>query len=136
MWAFKYANTSRRRYVYLGNWIWVCRIAQGIVLGNARLTTFLHICVSLVDVFCYSAVDPLLHKPVGVVRDGTHMFAYQQGFTVIIASGLVWMLEHSMYREAYAITQVAFFKQAESITSGLLGGMCDAVVRFVCISVP
>ena len=78
---------------YTQTWIQYCRLLQGIVLGNASLTTCLHLMTSIVQL----VVQASLHEDEHVKLE---LIVFREAILVSLAITFCWMAELSMYNEA------------------------------------
>lgn len=111
MWAWKYLVLSRYSFEYNAGWMVVGRILLGIIYGNARLQSILHILVMVVDVMQYS----MLRLP------NYDSYKWRQMYICTLVLGLTWVFESITWKE------VKRANRSVALVRGLLSGMCDAV---------
>mmetsp|Transcript_8075 Transcript_8075/g.25644 ORF Transcript_8075/g.25644 Transcript_8075/m.25644 type:complete len:800 (+) Transcript_8075:49-2448(+) len=120
MWIWKYATTDSisRSSEYDEVWIIVCRIVQGLVLGNARLSIILTVMVSVA------------HMIIRVVLWGPDKAHFHRELVLVVAySLLVWSFEQWQLAEAKAIVRAQMSDKSYALVSSVLSRMCDAVVE-------
>ena len=74
-------------------WIQYCRLLQGIVLGNASLTTCLHLTTSIVQLVVQASLPEYEFA-------NFKLIVFREAILVSLAITLCWMAELSMYKEA------------------------------------
>ena len=130
VWAGKYTVVTRPAYFHNESWIAVCRIMQGFVLGNAHLTFFLHMAVTIVDIMNF---DDAAHH-IGQYENPsyfvtTQIYAYRQVVMFCFMSGLQWLKERASYRAVEATCEAFRANEVERGMEHLLSGICEAVIH-------
>mmetsp|Transcript_96131 Transcript_96131/g.310051 ORF Transcript_96131/g.310051 Transcript_96131/m.310051 type:complete len:453 (+) Transcript_96131:1140-2498(+) len=113
-------------YIFNSRWMFVCSIFQGVMLGNARLTSLMYLLIFALDLYLFNMVEDAVSMSYRVRLPN---YALSQGFIVVLALLVVWTLERVLMQEAQATVEVQQMTQAEAMVSQLLDAICDAVVK-------
>lgn len=137
MWIWRYCTLEAGWYLENASFLWVCRAVQGIVMGNSRLTSVLHVVVSMVDMTMFNILD------VGGQR-ASHMYvetttilptmSHEKGYAgaqigiIFFVIVLTWSFESLMVSEAEALAKAIRSDRSKALVERLLSAMCDCVV--------
>eukprot|EP00746_Dinoflagellata_sp_MGD_P155280 gnl/MRDRNA2_/MRDRNA2_85287_c0_seq1.p1 gnl/MRDRNA2_/MRDRNA2_85287_c0~~gnl/MRDRNA2_/MRDRNA2_85287_c0_seq1.p1 ORF type:complete len:607 (+),score=56.37 gnl/MRDRNA2_/MRDRNA2_85287_c0_seq1:272-1822(+) len=125
--AMLYIYTGTGHFHYQQAWIMFCRTFQGIIFGNAVLTSLLNVVWVLCDIFLFALLEFEAPESGGHTEQNIG-YVYRQIVLGAGAVGLSWAFESTRYAEVNAAWTAEKTKESYSQVSRVLGAMCDCVV--------
>jgi len=125
MWAWRMVTMGDgdfgQTYEWNKYWMLVARLWQGLIFGNARLSSALNSCVVVVDCFVstYFLAPP----------QSPRVYISREVGVFCAVSIVLWTFEQIQLAEAKALVSVQTMDTAATLVRGLLSCICDAVVK-------